>query len=81
MTQLRLMNQLDMSTKFGDFNTTIMKGDPNINIDYEINPTPLLFFIEINLQERTQRKIHIRTWTSSQIFAGLSDLRTTPMMR
>jgi hypothetical protein len=44
MTQLRLMNQLDMSTKFGDFNTTIMKGDPNINIDYEINPHPLAIF-------------------------------------
>jgi hypothetical protein len=44
MTVLGLMNQLDVSTKFGDFNTAIMKGDPNINIDYEINPpTPCYF--------------------------------------
>jgi hypothetical protein len=41
---LGLMNQLDVSTKFGDFNTAIMKGDPNINIDYEINPQLLAIF-------------------------------------
>jgi hypothetical protein len=44
MTQVGLMNQLEVSTKFGDFNTAIMKGDPNINIDYEINPQLLAIF-------------------------------------
>jgi hypothetical protein len=36
------MNQLDVSTKFGDFN--IMKGGLNINMDYEINPQLLAIF-------------------------------------
>jgi hypothetical protein len=44
MTQLGLMNQLDVSTKFGDFNIAIIKGDLNINIDYEINPQLLAIF-------------------------------------
>jgi hypothetical protein len=38
------MNQLDVCTKFGDFNTAIMKGDPNINIDCEINPQLFAIF-------------------------------------
>jgi hypothetical protein len=44
MTGLGLMNQLNASTNVGDFNIAIMKGDPNINIDYEINPQLLAIF-------------------------------------
>jgi hypothetical protein len=51
MTQLGLMNQLHVFAKFGDFNTTIMKGEPNINIDYEINPQLLAIFHKIQFVE------------------------------
>jgi hypothetical protein len=44
MTGLGLMNQLNASTNVGDFNIAIMKGDPNVKIDYEIKPQLLATF-------------------------------------
>jgi hypothetical protein len=81
MTQLGLMNQLDVSTKFGDFNIAIIKGDPNINIDYEINPQLLAIFHRNQFAGDDIEEVPYKHLDFLQTFAGLSDLRTAPMMR